>query len=51
MEVFKDFYIFPHEFLSLILNARDRLGVMKSPYEPSDQIQRKELTNWGKYNL
>ena len=50
MELFKNFYIFPHEYLSLLLNARSRLSEMKSCYVPQKEIQKTEYTNYNKDN-
>jgi len=44
MAVFKNFYIFPHEFLSLVLNAKNRLNEIKSSYIPHTNIGKTEHT-------
>lgn len=44
-EEFRDFYIFPHEFLCLICNSHDRLSLMESD---SDKLkQEAEKVNFA----
>ena len=42
MSVFKSFYIFPAEYLSLSLNAKNRLAEIKSAYKPGTNITKTE---------
>ena len=44
MSVFKNFYIFPAEYLSLALNAKNRLNEIKSSYNPGTNITKTEHT-------
>ena len=38
LDLLKTFYIFPNEYLSLILNAKQRFKDMKSCYSPGENI-------------
>ena len=54
MEGFKDFYIYPYEFLSLICNAKNRLEVIQKHFNPNFRLQKiifKNANNSGNANF
>jgi hypothetical protein len=44
-EEFAEFFIFPHEFISLACNASDRFDLMNDMYKPNFSLRKTEIFN------
>jgi hypothetical protein len=42
---FKNFYVFPHEYLCLVCNAKDRVDMLESAFQISFALEKETVKN------